>query len=179
MKMYQRILNLLQHLRHPLALYNKKIETPTLSSECMANKGLCCENRTPPVLLPAEIHDLLQDKIISDEFIFGKVSAKAKGVCTFFKEPFCTVYETRPIDCRTYPISIDLKNETLVFVIDTACPAVRKGLVTDEFIQQAIKTWRNAELSKEWIKEYLEHDNLLNYAWISISEYEKHRKLVL
>ncbi|MDD5417967.1 MAG: YkgJ family cysteine cluster protein [Candidatus Nanoarchaeia archaeon] len=78
-----------------------------LSEECIKNKGLCCEKRTPPFLLPGEIENLLIKE--NDSFEIKGDMAYPKGLCCFFNEPFCTVYKKRPVDCRTYPVSITRK----------------------------------------------------------------------
>jgi len=142
-----------------------------LSQECIANNGLCCENRTPPILLPNE-RKLIKGKA-SKEFTFGKEIAMPKGLCCFFKEPFCSVYLKRPVDCRTYPVSVDFENGKTVYLIDRNCPAVKKGLVSKRFIQKAIKLWTQANPTQKWISEYINRDNQANYDWISVEEYQR------
>lgn len=149
-----------------------------LSKECIANKGLCCEHRTPPFLLPKEITSLLKEKKTKNKFIFGSCSSHPKSRCPFFKEPFCSVYEKRPTDCRTYPLSIDYINNKLVLIIDMKCPGVSKGLVSDVFIKTAIKIWKKVKPSQEWINEYTETSESKKYKWVTIKEYQEHRKQI-
>lgn len=148
-----------------------------LSKECIANNGLCCENRTPPIFLPSEIGLLL--KSTSEHFVFGDCSAKPKSVCPFFKEPLCSVYQERPIDCRTYPVSTDLVKEKVIYIIDMKCPAVQKGAVSDSFIQQAIRTWKEKMPTKEWLEEYHTKEDGEKYEWVPIEDYKSYKRWLI
>ena len=128
-------------------------------------------------MLPSEIELLLTDN--AEEFLFGKHSARPESVCPFFEEPFCSVYQKRPVDCRTYPVSIDLEGEKVVYVIDMNCPAVRKGLVSKRFIQHAIRARQENMPNKEWIREYVTKDEPRNYEWMTIEKYKAYRKLLV
>lgn len=147
-----------------------------LSKECISHNGLCCENRTPSFFTLSEIKPLLKKHPVSKGFSFAACSARPKALCPFFTEPYCSVYAKRPVDCRTYPVSIAREGERIVFVIDMRCPAVKKGLVSDSFIRQATKTWREKMPSRAWIGEYLANDDEKNYDWIGLADYRAHRR---
>lgn len=125
-----------------------------LSKECISHKGLCCENR---------LNAILEDGSIIK-------------TCSHFKQPFCLIYKKRPIDCKAYPITIDLGNNKAIFVIDLKCPAVKKGIVDKRFINNAIKLWKENWPSKIWLeKNAKDNKNRKMYAWITLEEYFNHK----
>lgn len=157
----------------------KKKEPKNLGEMCMQMEGKCCEERTPPVLMPYEVEILLIGTEHEQHFKIGKGHSYAtpKKRCTFFKQPLCGIYEKRPVDCKTYPVSIQLGLGGIEYVLDKKCPAVEKGLVDKEFIQTAVHLWteglRKLEDPKKWMEEYGKHDPR-KYDWIYIDEYILH-----
>ena len=142
-----------------------------LSKECIKNKGACCEQRTKPVFTPSEVETLI-DSNNSDYFEKHGNTAVPKGICGFFDSPLCAVYEKRPVDCRTYPVSVKLDNGVLYFVIDMKCPAVRKGIVTYQFISRAKTAWIKNLPGIEWLKEYSKEECAENHEWIPVEDYK-------
>jgi len=121
-----------------------------LSQECISHKGLCCENRL--------------NAIFEDGSIIK--------TCPYFKNPLCSIYKKRPIDCKTYPITIDLINNKPIFVIDLKCPAVKKGIIDRRFINKAITLWKENWPSKTWLEENAkDNKNSKMYNWITLEEY--------
>jgi Fe-S-cluster containining protein len=136
-----------------------------LSKECIKNRGLCCEDRLNVVLEDEEQRKLMfgKDKTVVDR-------------CRFFKEPFCTIYEKRPVDCKAYPITIEKINNKYVFLIDLKCPAVKKGLVDKRFINSSIRLWKSNWPTKKWlIENSKDNKNKKMYKWITIDEYLRYR----
>lgn len=136
-----------------------------LSKECISHDGLCCEDRL--------------NLILSDEDLDGLVKSSEDLVvedCEFFKKPYCTVYNKRPLDCKVYPVTIDLRCGTVVFVIDLKCPAVKKGLIDDRFLNYARRLWKSNWPSESWIRKNSEDNrNEKMYEWITIDEYVLYR----
>lgn len=50
--------------------------------------------------------------------------SNGKGFCKYIKDFKCTIYDKRPLICRTYPLSMDILNK---INIDLSCPALNKG----------------------------------------------------
>jgi len=99
-----------------------------------------------------------------------------EGWCPYFKQPLCGAYSKRPVDCRAYPVTIALKDGETGFFIDMNCPAVKKGLVDDEFVDGAIKLWTDSKPPRKWLEESAVHNMHGNaHYFIPISEYRKHR----
>ena len=127
-----------------------------LSRECINNKGLCCENRINLVL----------------------DSGSIVGSCPHFKEPYCLIYKKRPLDCKTYPVTIELKNKKIFFVIDLKCPAVKKGLIDKRFLNYAMKLWKNNWPDKAWIIKNAKDNNNKIYNWMTIDDYLTYRNKI-
>jgi Fe-S-cluster containining protein len=134
-----------------------------LSQECIKNRGLCCERRVNVIFTDKEAKNLSNKKIVQK--------------CKFFREPFCMIYSKRPIDCRSYPITIDLRGSKPVFVIDLKCPAVRKGIIDRRFINRTIRLWEKNWPSKSWLKKNAEDNrNKKIYDWMTLERYLVYRK---
>lgn len=125
-----------------------------LSKECISHNGLCCENRL--------------NVIFKDGTLLKK--------CPHFKKPYCSIYKKRPIDCKAYPVSIDLKKNKTFFVIDLKCPAVKKGIIDKRFLNYAEKLWSDNWPNKSWIiQNAKDNRNKKMYKWITIEEYNLYK----
>ena len=66
----------------------------------------------------------------TDGFIHLKELKKNKGNCIFLKDNKCTVYKSRPIQCRTWPFwPENMNTKTWNEDIAKNCPGVGKGKV--------------------------------------------------
>ena len=66
----------------------------------------------------------------TDGFIHLKELKKNKGNCIFLKDNKCTVYKSRPIQCRTWPFwPENMNTKTWNNDIAKNCPGVGKGKV--------------------------------------------------
>jgi Fe-S-cluster containining protein len=131
-----------------------------LSKECISHQGLCCENRLNAIWSDEEQEKLMDNKPIIKQ-------------CKYFKKPYCTIYNKRPLDCKVYPVTLDLRNNKVVFVIDLKCPAVKKGLIDTKFLNYAKRLFKNNWPDKSWIiRNSKDNKNKKMYKWITLEEYE-------
>ncbi len=136
-----------------------------LSQECIRNKGLCCEDRLNVVLSEKE------EKLLNSR---GKMILNR---CRHFKKPYCTIYNRRPVDCKAYPVTLDLRKGKVIFAIDMKCPAVKKGIIDDKFLEWAKKQWKTHWPSREWIVRNSEDNRTPGmYKWVTLGEYQRYRK---
>lgn len=134
----------------------------------MSHNGLCCENRLNVILESNEGKKLMGDKC--------RTLVKK---CKFFKKPYCTIYNNRPVDCRVYPVTLDLRNNKVIFVIDLKCPAVKKGIIDKIFINYAKKIFNKNWPSKSWIMQNSkDNKNKKMYQWITLKEYDEYKYLL-
>jgi len=168
---YKKILGLADFRCEINLSFTRMKKLSKLSQECLQHKGLCCENRTPPFLLQKEISAFLSRGCSKDKLSRKGTCYSTEGLCPFFREPFCRIYPNRPVDCKTYPVSIGIENGQIVYVIDKKCPAVQKGMVTRRFINSAVRLWRKNLPPLEWIEDYQRNDKSENYDLISIEAY--------
>lgn len=128
-----------------------------LSTECLRNKGLCCENRIPLIL--------------EDGTIVKR--------CPSFKKPYCTIYPKRPLDCKAYPVTVGKVNGEVVFLVDRRCPAVRKGIVDMWFINRSIKLFQHLVLDDKFMDKNCLDNEASCYDWITVEQYKRKRRQVL
>ena len=116
--------------------------------ECSSCPGStnCCYRAKNIVVLPHE-----REKIIAangDESAFRwlprqkfYVIEKQDGMpCPFLTQyNRCGIYELRPLDCRTWPLTYSPKDGT--YFADTECPAVKLG-VTAKFLDYVVRLIR-------------------------------------
>ena len=97
-----------------------------------------------------EFVDLYCDK--TDGFTHLKEDIKNKE-CQFLDKKKCTVYEARPIQCRTWPFwSENMKAKTWSSEVKKFCPGVGKGKIfTQNKINKIIK--QDKENENEMLKD--------------------------
>ena len=79
----------------------------------------------------------------TDGFIHLKELKKNNGNCIFLKDNKCTVYKSRPIQCRTWPFwPENMNTKTWNNEISKNCPGIGKG----------------KKISSKLIKKYLKED---------------------
>ncbi len=71
--------------------------------------------------------------------------------CVFLKDKRCSIYEARPIQCRTWPFWPDAMNaKTWKKEVVTFCPGVGKGpVISPERIQAALTEQAESEKASE------------------------------
>lgn len=88
--------------------------------------------------------------------------------CPFLTSDFrCGIYELRPLDCKTWPITLDIKTKS--YVADTACPAYQEGL-SDSFLLNAKKMLEG--IHPDYIKAFSELA-VAGFNLLSISKIKK------
>ena len=92
---------------------------------------------------------------ITDGFIHLAEKDELKGNCIFLKDKMCTVYKSRPSQCRTWPFwNENMKTKLWNENIKSFCPGIGKGkLIQANEIEKKIKADRENE--KEMINEIL------------------------
>lgn len=94
--------------------------------------------------------------------------------CKFFKDK-CTIYEVRPMGCRTFPIGVAKifkgKDIHLRYTLST-CPGYGKGQETclDNFVKKSIE---REEFDKEWIPLKKQLHQLIAKKKLDPKEYAK------
>ena len=85
----------------------------------------------------------------TDGYIHLKELKKNKGDCIFLKDKRCTVYKSRPIQCRTWPFWPENMNiKTWNNDISKNCPGIGKGkIVSKDKILKTIKIDRDNEIN--------------------------------
>lgn len=120
-----------------------------LRFQCLPGCGLCCKTYRIP--LTAADLDRLR-RVVEPEACSniafnhglqgGGIAAfmeneKEKGCCYLDEELRCSVYGSRPLYCRTYPLIRDSYAQ-LEMSVDHTCPGIGSGdLVTTEQIEEA------------------------------------------
>lgn len=90
--------------------------------------------------LNMDLKDFIQNYCIS-----GTVSRKLKeqenGACIFLKDKRCTIYEIRPLQCRTFPFwPENVKSGYRWKQLSVICPGIDKGRVYSfQEIEQLVK----------------------------------------
>ena len=86
---------------------------------------------------------------ITDGFIHLAENDELKGNCIFLKDKMCTVYKSRPSQCRTWPFWNDNMNtKTWNKDISVNCPGIGKGkLMSRKKINQLLKDDLDTEKS--------------------------------
>jgi Fe-S-cluster containining protein len=89
--------------------------------------------------------------------------------CIYFQKGRCEIHKLRPLDCRSFPIVPFYNNGKTKFILTSFCPAV--NTITRKDIEQVIALWKEANPSKEWLKEYSKKfDYLLKYPYRVINQ---------
>ena len=138
---------------------------------CIERNGHCCEDPADGVLLfllPNEI-----ERLASLGFPLHKCTVNGDmtmydGMCPFFQAPLCTIHDSSPVDCQTYPISPTLVDGKVVYKIDMRCPAFESFRDNKAYVDAAIKLWEKAAPSRQWLEEYTLRIDQYNYVPLAI-----------
>ncbi len=101
--------------------------------------GRCCEARDSIDVFIDDIERWWADgnfariypelQIVTDNGPPIRMQIQKEDACPFLDDKNCSIYDTRPISCRAFPLGFNGKNFTLV---DEECPGVGKGKMTPE-----------------------------------------------
>jgi Fe-S-cluster containining protein len=127
--------------------------------------GVCCTNKGAdlPVLLPYEVSLIskstgLGDNDFTNDCELGEVrQMKGKnGVCFFYQNNHCSIYENRPLDCKLFPFDLKIndRNGYDLVLYDTRAICGLSISVKSYFsnIIELIK--KNKSLIKPYIETY-------------------------
>ena len=86
---------------------------------------------------------------ITDGFIHLAEKEELKGNCVFLKDKMCTVYKSRPSQCRTWPFwNENMNSKVWNKDISVNCPGVGKGkIISQRKINKLLKEDLNNEIS--------------------------------
>ena len=131
--------------------------------ECQ-NCGACCKTKDKirVEITPFDVHNIskhlnIKPKEFLKQYCYSKETKKVpffflQFPCKFFKDK-CTIYNLRPMGCRTFPIGIAKilqdKKIHLRYTLNS-CPGYNKGKETclDNFIK---KEKKRENFDKEWL----------------------------
>ena len=129
--------------------------------ECQGS-GNCCVSRgsygfvylsKKDVINLSKNFNLSSDKFIkkycskTDGFIHLKELKRNKGNCIFLKDKRCSVYTSRPVQCRTWPFwPENMNSKTWNNEISKNCPGIGKGKIIKkrEILKQINADYKNA-----------------------------------
>jgi len=115
-----------------------KADALSLRRHCKTcpNELHCCSRATTIVVLPdeAEMITARTNKpslLVRDESGLFTVAKAPYRPCPFLtSDRLCGIYDIRPTDCKSWPLTLADHNSTKLLV-DTACPASRLSLSAD------------------------------------------------
>ena len=70
-----------------------------------------------------------------------KIRKEAGKPCPYLSEhDACSIYDVRPLDCRSWPLTHQSPPRHGHFSADSVCPEIESGALDPEFIESAIST---------------------------------------
>jgi Fe-S-cluster containining protein len=101
----------------------------------------CCFRASTIVVLPKEAETISQ-RTMSSELLQKEedglftIVKKSGEACPFLTaNGLCGIYDIRPIDCRSWPLTLNKELKPEKYVMDAACLAVQNGGLSRDFIQ--------------------------------------------
>jgi len=103
--------------------------------------GNCCGDlpgRTRRILLLPEEIRRLEETGAKDFYVpwsegrFMALMRKKGGKCVFYDDGGCSIYQYRPLICRTYPFWLEKQDDAFIFGVDPECPGVGSGVTLGE-----------------------------------------------
>lgn len=115
----------------------------------------CCFRASTIVVLPDEASRIIErtgrKDYLLDESDGLLTILKLRDRCPFLTaERLCGIYDIRPIDCRSWPITLSLCPELskdIKYIIDMGCPAAQQNALSNEFISAAKQILGKIDLS--------------------------------
>lgn len=115
---YTRILKYVMTVVYRMySLVQDKFSHTRLCSSC--NQKSCCTDFAAPMLFPSDLHklnrigksgnDFVEDIVVENKSIKIIKRKNNSNACVFWdeKKKSCSIYESRPYDCRMFPFDID------------------------------------------------------------------------
>lgn len=129
------MLEIIKGVAEPTSLYQH-------CKTCIEDRH-CCFRASTIVVLPGEA-----EKIIEETGRADLLQEEENGLFTIVKElgkpcPFlspgrlCTIYPYRPVDCKSWPLTLD-DPESAGYVVDLGCPAAEASALDSRFIAAAV-----------------------------------------
>ncbi len=105
----KRIFDQYKLLRAEIDNHSKELEKEHQEQmQCKKGCDMCCMDYS---ILPIEFHSILND--LKEKKIVPEISAKTKdGDCIFLINHVCTIYNQRPIICRTHGLPLLFMNDS-------------------------------------------------------------------
>ena len=82
-----------------------------------------------------------------------------KGKCIFYDElkNGCTIYDTRPFDCRMFPYVVSYAHDKVIYKLDDKyCPRIVD--CTHDEVEEDKAKWIAQNLPVNWVMSYAERD---------------------
>lgn len=150
------------------SLERKMTKKLSLLNHCRKCHAGCCKTGDligSPILSDEESAKI-QDKSCLKEIIspvgekYWIIAEEGTNRCHFLNDQDeCELQKNKPLDCLCYPIKAVWKDNEIVYIIDTSCPAA--DYLSNEFINEAkkialqsIKRFRK-ETYDHWLENYV------------------------
>lgn len=104
---------------------------------CVGRFDCCCNCKEVdmPILLPHEVENISRStkrnidsfatKRTSNLYQMKRIDDKENGACIFFNNNRCSIYSSRPLDCRMFPFDFkEIDGEYWVIYYNKACQAI-------------------------------------------------------
>lgn len=88
-----------------------------------------------------------------DKSIYN-IKTNENGVCSFYKDGKCQIYNYRPNDCRLYPFDVIKKGQDYYLILYKL-----KCLNENEFIQESMRIQEIINNIQPWIDKYANENN--------------------
>ena len=88
-----------------------------------------------------------------DKSIYN-IKTNENGVCSFYKDGKCQIYNYRPNDCRLYPFDVIKKGQDYYLILYKL-----KCLNENEFIQESMRIQEIINNMQLWIDKYADENN--------------------
>lgn len=130
--------------------------------DCKNCQALCCKSVYSQIIKD-EFESIYKDFPIL--FIFGTLGfvkpvvilSNGFDFCPYLKDFRCTIYEKRPIVCKTYPLSPNLDNQ--IYIDSFGCPEINKGEKKLEFEKEYFASYFKSYQEK-YIETHFEFEKL-------------------
>ena len=105
---YKKLFTEYNNLKNEIDIHSNKLEKEhTKQMQCKKGCDMCCMDYS---ILPVEFHSILND--LKETKLIPETLAEAKdNECIFLINHVCTIYNQRPIICRTHGLPLLFMNE--------------------------------------------------------------------
>lgn len=148
--------------------------------DCKNCKAHCCSGEFGTVysqILKEEFEFVYKNFPIL--FIFGDLGfikpviliSDGFNFCPYLIDFKCTIYNSRPNVCKTYPLSPNIDNK---IYIDNSCPEISKGKNSLDFKNEVFDNYQNKYLDTHFEFEKLNRDDFIKITSIKGVEFFKY-----